>query len=68
MKTGVIFLLTTEIPRTDFRKFSGGGLFLRPAVLFIGYSASAFAVCETIEIRSCRSFFHPRQKRKRRLD
>ena len=42
VKTGVIFLLTTEIPQTGFRKFSGGGLFLRPAALFIGYGASMF--------------------------
>lgn len=27
VKTGVIFLLTTEIPRTGFRKFLGGGLY-----------------------------------------
>jgi hypothetical protein len=26
VKTGVIFLLTTEIPQTAFRKFWGGGL------------------------------------------
>ena len=40
MKTGVIFLLTTEIPQTGFRKFSGGGLSLRPAALFFGYGTS----------------------------
>ena len=39
VKTGVIFLLTTEIPQTGFRKFSGGGLLHWPAVLFFGYSA-----------------------------
>lgn len=32
--------LTTEIPQTAFRKFWGGGLFLRPAALFIGYGTS----------------------------
>ena len=42
MKTGVIFLLTTEIPQTGFRKFSGGGLFLRPTA---SCSAGLYAIC-----------------------
>ena len=42
MKTGVIFLLTTEIPQTVFRKFLGGELLLWPAV---PCSAGLYATC-----------------------
>ena len=47
MKTGVIFRLTTEIPQTGFRKFSGGGLlFTLHATVYIGILYSSDFILE----------------------